>query len=368
MSFIDPYRARTIRNPEQLGATPFFNRGRSETLRALIEPHLNPDGTLSVSYPDPRVVWEWNNRVMARPANYQPRGPLNPFYLNEHYGGGDPNTAMVDDEFTAAVDLAVRWAVMGDYAAGAAAVRIVDAWSRVTAIETNAGSTLNFTNHWPIILEAALMVGDHPEYTRPMHKRLEGVTTLGLASADLIGGIATNNLGAWANCYTFAAAVFLIDHALFERAIIRWRTLFDYAVVNNVPVEEVHRQSSGQGDGSFGLWYSNFFLYGMVAAAEWARFGGAWLYDYKSNTDRSTFKDFAMQVRTWTRYPETFPYNTSGTPSGTARILAHDDVLQALWPTPDGAWLLANFPTGSIRDVYGLRGAVLAYRDRPLYG
>ena len=368
MSFIDPYRARELRTPDQLGSVPFFNLGRSTTLRDMIAPHLNPDNTLAATYPDPRVVWEWNNRVMARSSDYQPLGPLNPFYLNEHYDGGDPNTDMVNDEFTAAVDLAVRWSVLGDRAAGAAVVRILNAWGGVRSIETNAGSTLNFTNHWPIILQAALMVSDHPEYTRQLHKRLEDVTRLGLVSADLIGGTATNNLGAWANCYTFAAANFLLDPDLFEQSIVRWRLIFDYAVVGNVPVGEVRRQSSGQGDGSFGLWYSNFFLHALVAAAEWARFGGVWLYDYKSNTDTSTFKDFALLIRKWTRYPETFPYNTSGVPSSTARILAHDDVLQALWPTADGQWLLDNFPTGSIRDVFGLRGAVLAYRGRPLYG
>lgn len=366
MTLVTALHARTQSMPHKFGGVAFFTPGRVESLRAILG-EFNSNGQVNTD--DARLNYEWNTRVMSRSTAYTPQGPVDPFYLYEHYGSDsdDPNGKIVEDDFTTAAELAVRWVVRGEYEAGVGAVRILDAWSRVSSFSTNAASGLNWGNKWPMMIQAATMLRDHPAYTAALHARLQDVTRRAGVVVRLIGWDAPNNFGAWAVCYEMASAGFLGDRAQLNRAITRWRTLFDYAVVDNVPVHEIYRQSSGYGDGSYGLWYSNFFLYGMTAAAEWARFNGEWLYDYVGENG-SSFKGLALLIRHWTRYPEQYPYNSSGTPSSTARILAHDDILHALWPSDESAWLLANFTSGSIRDVFGLRSAPLAYRYRPLYG
>jgi hypothetical protein len=367
VSFLTPEHARTLPMPEKLTlGQAIFTPDRVSTLRTLLGT-FDADG--KVDTPDNRVDYEWNQRVMARPLSYVPLGALDPWHIDEHYGADGSSNAeqleIVNTDFEAAVDLALRYQVTGNLAAGAAVVRILSAWARLSGFDTNAGSVLNWNNKWPLMIQAALMVKDHPEYIEPVRAALQDTTRRGLAINTAITH--DNNWGAWGCTYLFAAAIFLEDRRLFDRALQRWRTLFDIAVVGNVPVFEIYRQGSGSGDGSYGLWYSNFFMSGMTIAAEWARFGGAWLYDYKGQNG-STFKALYENVRNWTRYPAAYPYNTSGTPSATVRIMAHDDILHALWPHPESAWLLANFPTGSIRDNFGMRQAVLAYRYRPLYG
>lgn len=366
MSTLTPLDARTMSIPNRFGDDVFFTPGRVKTLLELLGPF---DGDGKVSTSDARVNFEWNNRVMGRSVNYVPQGGINPWHIDEHYDSGGSSNAtqieVINADFETACDLAVRYAVTGDMAAGEATVRILSAWARIDSFETNAGSVLNWNNKWPLLIQAARMVQDHPAYTGAIHIALQDTTRRGL---DISAALThDNNWGAWGCAYNFAAAGFLEDRALHEKTVQRWRTLFDFTVVDNVPVEEIYRQGSGYGDGSYGLWYSNFFLFGMTIAAEWARYGGSWLYDYTA-ADGSTFKDLALKIRNWTRFPATYPYNSSGTPSETVRILAHDDILHALWPDTESAWLLANFPTGSIRDNFGMRQAVTAYRYRPLYG
>lgn len=368
MAMLTPIAARERSLPQMLGQTPFFNRGRVETLL----PILALDGSGGSQSTDPRVAWEWNTRVRGTSTSYVVKGPIDPFQIASYYIDPALHTAqqaIVNGDSSAAVDLAVRWRVTGNADALAAVIRILDAWSRVAQVNTTNDSALVWAHQWPKFIQAAMMVRGQAGYTTDLHDRLCTVTLLGIATSPAFNR--TNNWAAWGVVGEIAAAVFLQDRARLLRAMKRWRLLLDIGVVDNVPIEEVHRSNTvaTDGDGANGLWYSNFYLDGMTVAAEWARFAGEWLYDYRM-PDGSTFRGLCEKVRRWTRYPAEFPYNTSETPSTTVRIMAHDDILHALWPSPESAWLLANFKTGGTesRDAYGLRQWVLAYRGRPLWG
>jgi hypothetical protein len=366
MTFVTAEHARTLSRPQKFGSPVFFTAGRVGTLREMLG---LPDARGMVATSDARVNYEWNMRVMAHPLDYEPLGPLDPWHIDEHYDPeGSSNAeqlAIVNGDGEAAVDLAVRWLVLDDEAAGAAAIRILEAWSTIGSFDTNAGSALNWENKWPMFLQAASMMRDHEAYTPTLHAALQTVTSLGL---ELSGAYTNdNNWAAWGVVLEIASAGILEDRARMDMACRRWRTLFDLAVVDNIPVDEIYREGGDQGDGSSGLWYSNFLVDGLTVAAEWARFYGEWLYDY-TGSDGSTFKGLYENVRHWTRYPEDYPYNSSPDPSMTVRIMAHDEILHALWPHEESQWLLDNFLTGSVRDNYGMRQFVLAYRDRPLYG
>jgi hypothetical protein len=365
--FQSPLAIRTTSIASKFGGDVFFNAGRVATLRTMIEP-FDSNGDISVE--DARINFEWNVRVNGTVENYIPLGPINPWYIDSAYD--EPVTAteqlaIVNSDASAAVDLAVKYLVTGNEYALESVVRILDAWSRINAWGDNGGSQLNWNDKWPMFIQAAMMVRHTESYTDDLDVRLKAVTLGGLNACSVLYGH-NNNWSAWGCCLEIASAMFLNDRPRFDAAIIRWRNLFNSTVVNNVPVNEVTREGSGYGNGRSGLWYSNFYLSGLVISAEWARFGGEWLYDHYNVDEGSSLKNLALNIRNWTRHPETFPYNTSGEPSSTVRIMAHDEILHALWPNTDSQWLLDNFPTGSVRDNFGMRQFVLAYRDRPLYG
>ena len=366
MSVLTADAARKRSQPDKFGARPFFTPGRVETLREVLGP-LDSAGLAHSA--DARVNYEWNQRVMARPLDALPLGPINPWHIDEHYGDqtddNEAQLAIVNSDWEMAVDCALRYLVTGEDAAARASVRILQAWATIASFDTNSGSRLNWVDKWPMMIQAAMMVRDHSAYTGALHLNLQDVTRRGLALLTAFTN--DDNWAGWGVCYMLAAGVFLEDRALFDTGIRRWRTVFDNAVRDDEPFREVYRQGSGTGDGSFGLWYSNFFLSAMTIAAEWARFGGEWLYDY-AGADGSTFQGLVLKIRHWTRFPAEYPYNSSGTPSQTVRIMAHDDILHALWPDAESQWLLDHFPTGSTRDNFGMRMFVLAYRYRPLIG
>lgn len=366
MTFTTPLLARTVNNPSKIGEVPFFNPGRLLTLQPVLGSRY-PTGN-SISTADRRVNNEWNQRVLGTPSYYEP-SPFNPFSIPSAYDDPEASDALLDivnADFSAAVDLALKWQMLGDELALESVIAILTGWAGTTSIDTAAaGSALNFLDKWPMMIQAAMMVRDSDLYTPTLHNALSNVTSLGFAVSYM--DTRTNNTASWSVCFEIAAAVFLNDHARFRRCVQRWREIFDAAVVTNVPIHEVHREGSGTGNGRSGLWYSNFLLSAMIVAAEWARFGGEWLYDY-NNAEGSSIEGLTLQVREWTRNPGSFPYNTSGTPSTTVRIMAHDEITHALWPNEDSQWLLDNFPNPSSRDNYGMRQFVLAYRYRPLWG
>lgn len=369
MSFMTAEVARTKGDRSKFGSVPFFNKGRISTLRDVLGP-LN--GSNKSSSGIARLDFEWNQRVTATSAAYVPVGPITPFWhVPDTYGdpaGQDAALKIIEGDFCAAADLAIRWKVLGDVAAAAGCVRILTAWSTqvMPATKPNtATGPLVWCNRWPLMIEAAMLVSDYAGYTPALNTALKNLTRAGqMLSLAYSNG---NNTATWGVVYEIAAASFLRDRPMFDRAIRRWYSLFDQTIENNIPVDEVRREGGSQGNGSTGLWYSNYTVYAFTIAAEWARFNGEWLYDH-AGPDGSTFRGLVEQVRFWTRYPETFKYNTSGTPSTTMRSLPHDEILHALWPSAESLWIINRFPSGNDRDSTGIRNAVLAYRDRPLYG
>ncbi len=370
MSWMTAETARTKGDLSKFGSAPFFNAGRIATLLDILGP-LNGESK-SFSAP-PRVQYEWNEYVIGADEDRIPRGPLVPYWdVPDTYG--DPEAqeqalALISGDFNAAADLAIRWKTLGDTAAAAGCVRILTAWSTQvmpTARPSTATGPLVWCNRWPLMIQAAMLVKDYSGYTPALDTALKALTLAGIDKLSL-AYTNSNNTGAWGVVGEIASASFLGDRKRFDRAIRRWRNLFDISIVGNVPVDEVLRQGAVQGDGSTGLWYSNFTVYAFVVAAEWARSNGEWLYDYTS-PDGSTLRGLVEQVRFWNRYPEAFHYNTSGTPSTTTRSLPWDEITHALWPTANSKWILDQFPTGNSRDSTGIRGATLVYRDRPLYG
>lgn len=363
MSFMTAEVARTKGDWSKFGSTPFFTPGRVSTLLDMLGP-LDGQG-LTTAAPD-RVAFEWNQRVM-RPDDYVVRGKITPvWYVPGTYdepGESVPVMEQIDADFGAAADFAIRWRVVGDEVAAAKCVEILTAWSTQAMPTTiaNATTPLAWCSRWPTMIMAAMLVADYTGYTTELDTALKALTTAGLFLS--LAYTANNNTGAWGVCLELASASFVQDRSKFDRAIRRWYNLFDQCVIDNIPFEEVHRP----GNGTTGLWYSNFLVYAMTAGAEWARFNGEWLYDH-AGPDGSTFRGLVDQVRFWTRYPASFVYNTSGVPSTTFRSLPHDEILHALWPTAESLWIINAFPTGNDRESSGLRNAALIYRDRPLYG
>lgn len=370
MTLLGAERARTMSHPTKLPQMPFWTPGRKQSLLDVLGP-LNPDGTSNVAIP--RVQVEWN-RVAKANTSYVIQGPISPFAIPATYGddeeASDRAVAIVDGDTNACADLAMRWFFLGDQAAAQRAVAILSAWSSITVWDNSSGATtpLVWATRMTRLIQAAFLLKSYSGYTTAVHNAFRGLITRSIAGGASPTLLYMNNVGAWGVAWDIAAAKFLNDRVMLLRSIALWRHYFDINVVNNVPIHEVYREGKIiVGNGNTGLWYSNFLVYALAVGAEWARFSGEWLYDYEG-PDGSTFKELALLVRYWTRNPELFPYNTSGKPSETVRSLPHDEILHALWPNADSQWILANFPNGSDRDSHGVRGSVLIYRGRALYG
>ncbi|MDR2294667.1 MAG: alginate lyase family protein [Microbacterium sp.] len=369
MSLLGAERVRTMSHPSKLPEMPFWTAGRKQTLLDMLGP-LNTDGTSNVAIPRVRVEW---NRVAKANTSYAIKGPISPFKIPSTYREPEEEkaaVAIVDGDTNACADLAMRWFFLGDSAAAAKAVSILTAWSSITVWDNSSGATtpLVWASRMTRLIQASFLLRNYSGYTTAVHNAFRALILRGIDGGASPTSGYTNNVGAWGVAYDIACAKFLNDRPLLLRSLNTWRRYFDINVVGNVPIHEIHRQGGIiNGDGSTGLWYSNFLVYALAVGAEWARFSGEWLYDHEG-PDGSTFKELALLVRYWTRNPALFPYNTSGTPSETVRSLPHDEILHALWPNADSEWILANFPNGSDRDSHGVRGSVLIYRGRPLYG
>jgi hypothetical protein len=365
MTFVGPLTMRTVAQSYKLGNVPFFNYGRVKTLHPILG-EFDSNGHIHTN--DDRVNYEWNERVMGTPLGYSAFGPPDPFELTGSYN--DPNDAIIIDQIdqdgNAAVDLAVRYLVTGNLDALNGAIEILKDWSVIHTFMSSGNEPLTWASRWPKFLQATQMLQHTEQYTDSLHAALVDVTTRGL---EITPSWRPNNWGNWGVCLDIASASFLGDKTRFKIAVMRWREIFNSAIVNNVPVLEIYRQGNIQvGDGSTGLFYSKFALDAMAVGAEWARFNGEWLYDFVG-LDGSSFKGLYENIRHWARYPDQYPYNTSGTPSVTTYNMAYDDILHALWPHEESQWMLDNFPEGfDSRDVYGMRQWVLAYRYRELYG
>lgn len=352
------YLAEDIRElslPQKFGGEWFLTKGRLESLQAMIAAGLTGemantwDAILTVSNSAPAV------------------GPLDPFDTPPFYDdgeGAESAIAIIRADLERAVDLAIRWKVLGDPADAAAVVTILTPWTTIGTFNVTNNERLNWANKWTLALQAAMLIRDSAAYTGPFDTAMKAVSlsTLNLYQPAFT---MTDNRNMWGVAYQMAVGAFNGDRAIFDSAVWAWRDSMNTSLVNNILVHEVRREGSTQGNGTTGLYYSNFYLAAAVTAAEIARFNGEWLYDYIT-PDGSTLRGCWERVAFWTANPARFPYNSSGRPSTTVRILNHVDPLHALWPNESSQYLIDTY--AYTQDYRGLRAGVLAYRDRPLIG
>lgn len=345
MTFQGPERIREISMPYKFATElPLYTPGRLDGLKEMISGE-----TLTT-----RMQEKWNG-ILAVDNTYEPVGPLDPWSFPPYYDdptGNDELTAIIRSDVERAVDLGVRYQVLGNEADAEAVVRILSVWTGIT-IAQNGDSRLPWSNKWPLFIQAAQLIQDSPFYTSEFETAMKAQTTYGLDYSTAFKQ--TENRAAWGIVLNIASAGYLGDRALFDSSIARWREIFDHDIVSNIPVGETLR-------GANGLYYCNFWLNAMTQAAELARFYGEWLYDYRS-PNGSTFKGVWETVAHWTADPASYTYWPG---SATVRIQAHVDPLHALWPNADSQFLIDTYTT--TQDYYGYRQGILAYRNRPLYG
>lgn len=417
--FLPPSAIRKLPNADKFYAPVVYSSERIDFLREAIANDTLP----------PKLKAKWNT-IMALPSSWTVTGAFNPWFIPENYSeeseSNQERLAKFRGDTQAACGYAFRYLVYGDEADAELAMSIVDKFSDITVFETNAGSTLNWFDGWGLLIQVVLMLKDSPAATTTLVNRFKAVVSLALATLEPIAYTRENNWASWGLSMEFCAALLLQDRPRFDKAILRWYSLFDASVVSNyrvqnggpaqgqrkdnVPYLEIYRMGGGSGNGAYGLLYSAFHLDGLTLAAEWARIGGVWLYDHVA-PDGSSLKGFWEAISYQKRYGaatfsikylETQWYNTSNLdpPSSsyyysgyyTNRVGGSFYILQELWPlqtaydlmnggfTTDAlpAGMNPNYPTGRpstvsngvgiLEDYYGMYGADLAYWGRPLYG
>lgn len=386
MTFLRAEQARVLSQPASFGG-PLIHPARVSWLR---------DGITAATL-TPRMQAKWNT-VMARPAEHTISRPAAVWNIPENYGSVDDANKVLLAQFRAdaepAVDYAWRYLVHGNESDASQVVKILREYARTPGFETNAGSQLNWFDGWPLLIQAALMIRGSGAYTTAVRDDLRAVFQLAFDTLDPIAYTRSNNWAAWGLAMEMVASMFFEDRPRMIRACTRWRQLFDLSirsgielqgeVRHNIPIHEIYRMGATQGNGAYGLLYSNFHLAGMAVAAEYARINGEWLFDHVS-PDGSSLRGWFDQQVYWTRNPtfDVLWFNTSDEPqyegtkyyrSGayTNRIQPYVDILGALWPSEIADSLMESTtarPSYNIaQDHYGFRGTDLAYRHRPLYG
>lgn len=412
-------RARTLPMPYKFSDGVLYDNARIEVLRGLVT-----QGSLTNHL---RAKWDL---IAALPDEYEVKGAFDPWVIPDNYSGeSGTNLAMLaklhSDTMTAA-GYALRYLVLGDGDDAVRSARIIEAYSNISSFGTNNGSTLNWFDKVPILIQAAMMIESSGALSSTVSANFKQTLIRAFGALERIAYTRTNNWGAWALTMEFAASIFLQDRARFDSAVSRWRSLFDGSVVsgflvqnpgpangalkNNVPYSEIYRMGSAQGNGAYGLLYSAFHLDGLTIAAEYARLGGVWLFDHVA-PDGSSLKGYWHEIARQKRFsaPEFTPdyltvqwYNTSNqTPEGqpyrytgyyTNRIGGGFHIANALWPDPhatdliDGGFWTVPVPAGTfppmpagqapylnqgypiLQDYFGMYACDLLYYGRPLWG
>lgn len=396
MTLMNQARVQRLPRANVFGAVPFVSESRIESLREMIAAGLTG-----------RMLEKWNI-VLSRPVDYKVLGPINSWVLYQDYNGTpemeahDANMeAAIFSDFMTGVDLAFRYRVEtapGREVYAAKVVEILLAWASIEKWDnTPTGSALTWGDHWPILLQAALMIRESPHYTATVDAQLKKKTRAMMPALCIPNGVAGYPISAWnnwsavGNVSRIACAVFLQDRAMFDASVYRWRQKFNDSVVSNflgvdglyhdnVQQYEVYRQAGGGNDGSSGRLYCDYDFSAMMCAAEWARIGGEWLFDHVA-PDGSSLQGLFEEIVLLDRYPdpEHHWFNTSDPPNRffANQIYAGFDIAHVLWGAgnADAEWLVENRglgpTTGGVftdADNNFMRNTELLYRGRPLIG
>ncbi len=379
--------ARTLSDRSQFGATPFLSPERIAILRQMYADDQNPNSGYSMPT---RIRAKWNEMMAATADTIN--GPPSPWSVPAHYSNPNDDTLTgVNDDIKNMVGLAMRWRILDDAGAAAGAAAFLNAYADIAFLNEYPDrvddSRLTWGDRWPCFIQAALYIQDNPTYyTQSLKNRLRTTTLRGLRLSEAYNARRMNNWSAWGLVLEFASATFLNDRARFDLAVAEWRSHIDHALkpqlglngtkngvmIPNIPYLEVYRQENRQGDGTFGLHYAQFYTNALTQAAEWARFGGVWLYDYTS-TNGSTFYGLWQNVANWLVNPGDYPFNTSGTPLSIVRIAAFVDILHSLWPevlytiqseTDSYGYPKLLSERTVTQDYLGFYGSILSYRPR----
>ncbi|UDL16443.1 hypothetical protein SEA_ZOOMAN_202 [Microbacterium phage Zooman] len=419
MSLLPLDAARKLPKPGKFSDPVMFSPDRIDFLRNAIATNTLP----------PKLKTKWTG-IVAMPDTWTVKGAYNPWNIPENYSDDSATNqemlANVHADTMAAAKYAFRYVVNGDPADAARVVAIVNQFSAIQTFMTNAGSTLNWFDAWPVLIQAMIMIKGSAAATTTVVNNFKAVLARALNTLEPIAYTRDNNWAAWGLAMEFAAAIYLGNRARFDRAVDRWYYIFDDTIIsnflvtnggpangqrkNNVAHREITRMGGGHGNGAYGLLYTAFHLDGMTVAAEWARIGGVWLYDHVA-PDGSSLKGLWEEVAYMKRYgaPNLSTdylkvqwYNTSNKETDpsykywyagyyTNRVGAGFYICQELWPlttayelmngfnrvaiapgfyppTPEGAAGGWTSGYGIVQDYYGMYGADLAYWGRPLAG
>lgn len=378
-----PTNSRKLSMPAKFAVGRAWPRTRILSMRAMVDDL--PNQSL-------RIRNKWNN-ILARPDNYELAGPPAVWDFPAYYrdpAGNEAMSLMVRTDATAAVDYALRYAVMGDTVAASQAVKILNAYGTISSFVDKGDSAFAWHRRWPLFMQAGVLLEGSSLYSGPTKTALKATTRLGDKEFKKIAYEHTNNFAAVGIAYEIFVSGFLDDRTRFDKALIRWREHFEDSVRSgivmkgevryNIPIYEVYRQGAIQGNGKDGLVYANTALAGLAMGAEYARLYGEWLFDYRS-ADGSTLKGLYENVAFWSRFagtPGVLWFNTSNQEDPSSpdfnqgyritNLKPWVDILGALWPNDDVAFLMDAYPYTSTEDIYTLRNAELIYRGRPLYG
>lgn len=337
MSF-DVARRRAM--PEKFGTATFVNPNRVAEVTARLDALAEPNTTA------------WTALLAAYSLTRTPTGPdaTDPYIIpGSVYTTPEENAAAVGairGDSVAAYNFALRYRLTGDEAAAEAALGHLEPWSEIVSFGTTGGNTrLGWSVHFPMMLAAAEMIADSAAHTTGFRDDMRALATLSLDVPGSLSRQNTTNQGDWSTFMVMCAGAYLRDQEVFDAACARWRAILNTSIDANGDLwQEIYREHGDIGNGISGIHYCFHAFNPKVYAAELARANGVWLFDYVTPNGHS-LRTLWERLVPWLRYPETYPYNTSGEPSEAAELLGQDigalEIAQALWPNDDGAAVLA---------------------------
>lgn len=319
---------------------------------------------------------KWNNIILNKNLAYQPLGPLVPFTIPQGYS--DDPEARSEAEFTIKndvryiADFATAYAVTQDESYAENAARLIDAYTLtpfdiVEPTPNGVPSHHVWCEHWLMAIQAVMLINESVHWTV---EREEAFVSLINRTADSVVSASssfrhTHNIFAWFVCYWIAAGGYaknarvfghgvfhfkdMLNNAIQSNFLVRNRGIADGERKDNIPMWEIYRQGGGQGNGSYGLLYSNAAMNPIMCAVEYARLHGVNLLNHET-PDGSTIRGLYENVLGW-NYDPSVPnlwFNTSAQQGNPQRyywreIRAFDELAYRLWPSAKQRWLLERW-------------------------